>query len=188
MNATNPFVETLLLLRLYRLIDTSIIFLFISRIKLMKKLTPFLISSLLLFGAVACDTASKTADSAPNNPNEAAQAPSPAATEAAQQDAQSDVRRRQLNEDIRAREQRHQVTGGDSTNRAKGDLASEVRSKLEANIPNGQLTVTAEDNGTVTVGGTVNNQQQLAKIEPLSKQIKGVKNVVVKAQVTPPKS
>jgi len=187
MNATNPFVETLLLLRLYRLIDTSTICLFISRIELMKKLTPFLISSLLLFGTAACDTASKTADSAPNNPNEVAQAPSPQATQAAQQDAQSDVRRKQLNEDIRAREQRNDATGG-GTDRAKGDLASEVRSKLEANIPNGQLVVKAENNGTVTIGGTVNNQQQLAKIEPLAKQIKGVKNVVVKAQVKPPNS
>jgi osmotically-inducible protein OsmY len=161
--------------------------LFISRIKVMKKLTPFLISCLLLFGAAACETSSKTADSAPSNPNEAAQAPSPQATQAAQQDAQSETRRRQLNQDIRAREQRNNATGGD-TSRAKGDLASEVRSKLEANIPNGQLTVNAEDNGTVTVGGTVNNQQQLAKIEPLAKEIKGVKNVVVKAQVKTPKS
>lgn len=152
----------------------------------MKKLTPFLISCLLVFGAAACESASKTTESAPNNPNETAQAPSPEATQAAQQDAQSETRRRQLNQDIRAREQRNDATGGDAT-RAKGDLASEVRSKLEANIPNGQLTVNAEDNGSVTVGGTVNNQQQLAKIEPLAKQIKGVKNVVVNAKVAPPK-
>ncbi|AFY34684.1 BON domain-containing protein [Calothrix sp. PCC 7507] len=153
----------------------------------MKKLTPFLISCVLVFGAAACETTSKTTESAPNNPNEAAQAPSPQATQAAQEDAQSETRRRQLNEDIRAREQRSNITGGD-TDRAKGDLASEVRSKLEANIPNGQLTISAEKDGTVTVGGTVNNQQQLAKIEPLAKEIKGVKNVIVKATVAPPKS
>ncbi|BAY12781.1 BON domain-containing protein [Calothrix sp. NIES-2098] len=151
----------------------------------MKKLTPFLISSLLIFGAVACNNTEKTSESAPNNPNEAVQRPSPEATEAAQKDAQSETRRRQLNSDIRAREQRNNAGGGD-TKRAEDDLASEVRSKLEANIPNGALTVEAAKDGTVTVGGTVNNKDQLAKIEPLSKQIKGVTKVVNKAAVAPP--
>ncbi|MCC5598442.1 BON domain-containing protein [Nostoc favosum] len=150
----------------------------------MQKLTPFLISSLLIFGVAACDNASKTTVSAPD-PNEAPTAPSVETTQAAQQDAQSEVRRRQLNSDIRAREQRNNTTGGD-TDRATGDLASEVRSKLEANIPKGQLTVKAAEDGTVTVAGTVNNQQELAKIERLAKEIKGVKAVVVTATVAPP--
>jgi osmotically-inducible protein OsmY len=150
----------------------------------MKKLTPFLISCFLVFGAAACQNPSKTAQSAPD-PNEAVQAPIPQATEAAQQDAQSELRRRQLNQDIRAREERNLATGGD-TDRAAADLASEVRSKLEANIPDGLLTVNATKDGTVTVSGTVNNQDQLAKIEPLAKEIKGVTNVVVKATVAPP--
>jgi osmotically-inducible protein OsmY len=153
----------------------------------MQKLTPILISCLLVFGVAACDNASKTSESAPNNPNDAPQSPSAKTTDASQQDAQSEVRRKQLNEDIRAREQRNDATGG-KTQRAKGDLASEVRSKLEANIPKGQLTVDAADDGTVTVGGTVTDQKELAKIEPLSKQIKGVKTVVIKATVAPPKS
>ncbi|BBD67569.1 transport-associated protein [Nostoc commune NIES-4072] len=152
----------------------------------MQKLTPFLISSLLIFGVAACDNASKTSESAPSNPNEAPQSPTVQTTQASQQDAQSKVRRDQLNSDIRAREQRNNTTGGDAQ-RATGDLASEVRSKLEANIPKGQLTVEATKDGIVTVGGTVNNQQELAKIETLSKQIKGVKSVVVKATVNPPK-
>lgn len=148
----------------------------------MQKLTPFLISCLLVFGVAACDNASKTSESAPNNPNDAPATPSAKTTEASQQDAQSEVRRKQLNADIKAREQRNNTTGGDTT-RAKGDLSSEVRSKLEANIPNSVLTVAAAEGGIVTVAGTVTNQQQLAKIEPLAKQIKGVKSVVVKATV-----
>lgn len=123
----------------------------------MKKLTPFLISCALVFGAAACQEAEKTAQSAPDAPAQNVQAPSVEETQAAQQDAQSQVRRDQLNSDIRAREERNDVTGGD-TQRAEDDLESEVRSKLEANIPNGALTIEAEDNGTVTVGGTVNNQ------------------------------
>jgi len=152
----------------------------------MQKLTPVLISCLLVFGVAACDNASKTSESAPNNPNEAPQSPNVQTTEASQKDAQSEVRRKQLDADIRAREQRNNATGGD-TQRAEGDLSSEVRSKLEANIPKGQLTVEAADDGTVTVGGTVNNQQELAKIEPLAKEIKGVKIVIVKATVAPPR-
>lgn len=152
----------------------------------MKKLTPLLITGLLFFGAAACQDTSRTTVTAPA-PDEAPQAPTVQTTQEAQEDAQSELRRRQLNADIRAREERNLVTGN-PTERAEADLASEVRSKLEANIPNGQLTVDATEDGTVTVAGTVNNQQQLAKIEPLSKEIKGVKNVVVKAVVAPPNS
>lgn len=159
-------------------------FTFISRTKQMKKLTSFLIGSLLLF-SVACDNTAKTTVSAPEGEETAS--PAAQTTQEAKEDAQSELRRRQLNADIRAREERNLATG-DRTDRAEADLASEVRSKLEANIPGGQLTVDATKEGTVTVSGTVNNQEELAKIEPLSKEINGVKNVIVKAAVVTPKS
>lgn len=149
----------------------------------MKKLTTLLLSSVLLFGTAACSGGEKTSADAPNNTNQATQAPATESVQNTQQDAASQVRKDQLNSDIRAREQRNNVTGGD-TDRANGDLASEVRSKLEANIQKGQLTVDAKE-GVVTVGGTVQNQQDLAKIDPLAKEIKGVKSVVVKATVAP---
>ncbi|MCF4965620.1 BON domain-containing protein [Nostoc sp. CMAA1605] len=152
----------------------------------MKKLTPFIISCVLVVGTAACQDTAKTTVNAPA-PDEKPTAPTAQVTQEAQQDAQSELRRRQLNEDIRAREQRNNATGGDQE-RAGGDLASEVRSKLEANIPNGQLTVNAKEDGTVTVSGTVNNQEQLAKIEPLAKEIKGVTQVIVNATVAPPNS
>lgn len=151
----------------------------------MKNLTPFFISCLLVFGAAACQNPAKTSADAPNDTNKPVsqtEAPSVEATQAAKEDAQSEVRREQLNADIRAREQRNNVTGGD-TDRAVGDLKSQVRSKLEANIPNGNLAVDATEDGTVTVTGTVAVQDQLAKIEPLSKEIKGVKQVINKATV-----
>ncbi|WP_201027717.1 hypothetical protein, partial [Salmonella enterica] len=96
----------------------------------MKKLTPFLISCLLLFGAAACDNAAKTSQSAPNNVDQAPPTPNAKVVEASKEDAQSITRRRQANLDIQAREQRNNWTGGD-TKRAEGDLESEVRSKLE---------------------------------------------------------
>jgi osmotically-inducible protein OsmY len=151
----------------------------------MKTLNHLLLVSLLLFSAVACENPSKTTVSAPN-PHESPEIPNVQTTQAAREDAQSGVRRDQMNADIRAREQRNNITGG-GTQRTAGDLASEVRSKLEANRPDAQLTVNTVKDGTVVVSGTVNNQEQLAKIQPAAKEIKGVRDVVVRVIVAPPR-
>ncbi|MDP5339272.1 MAG: BON domain-containing protein [Nodularia sp. (in: cyanobacteria)] len=151
----------------------------------MNKLTTLLISCVLLFGAAACEDAARTTRTAPE-PGQVGEVPAPQETQAAREDAQSEVRRRQLDADIRAREERNLAAGGDTTDRTTEDLASEVRSKLEANIPDGKLTVQATKEGTVTVSGTVNNQDQLSKIEPLAQEINGVNNVIVNAVVAPP--
>jgi hyperosmotically inducible periplasmic protein len=157
----------------------------------MKKFTVLLISSVLLFGSAACsnDQAKTTAD-APSNPNAApSEVPSVQATQAAQNDAQSETRRNQLNADIRAHEQRNNaLNDGKASDRSESALATEVRDKLEANIPNGHITVDAKKDGTVTVAGTVTNKSQLDKIPTLTKQIKGVKNVVVNVTVAQPKA
>lgn len=153
----------------------------------MKKLTPFLISCLLVFGAAACENSAPTSETANDSTNTVATAPDKAETTDAKEDAQSEVRRNQLNSDIRAREQRNKIAGSD-TQRDESDLESEVRSKLEANIPNGHLTVEASEDGKVIVSGTVPVADQLNKIETLAKEIKGVKAVVVKATVAQPKS
>jgi hyperosmotically inducible periplasmic protein len=150
----------------------------------MKKLTPFLLSGCLLLGATACDTA-KTNTEAPNTTQETTQAPAQNTAQKTQGDAQSELRKKQLNSDIRAREQRNDATGGD-TDRADGDLKSEVRSKLEANLPASQLAVDAKD-GAVTVSGTVPTQAQLDRIAPLTKEIKGVKKTTVNVKVAPVK-
>jgi hypothetical protein len=150
----------------------------------MNKLTPILLSGILLFGAAACSEGAKTSADAPNSTTE--NSPSPPQAEAVKKtesDAKNPIRQAQANSDIRAREQRNNVTGGDAI-RAEGDLKSEVSSKLEVNIPKGLLTVEAKD-GVVTVGGTVPNQTDLAKIEPLAKEIKGVTQVNVTAVVAP---
>jgi hyperosmotically inducible periplasmic protein len=55
-----------------------------------------------------------------------------------------------------------------------------VRNKLEANIPNGKLTILANE-AKITVSGTVKIQEQLDKIKPLAMEIKGVDSVMVKA-------
>jgi hyperosmotically inducible protein len=149
----------------------------------MKKITILALSSILLMGVVACENTSKTSANAPTSAEKTGPSPDAKTVQDNQNDAASKVRRDQLDSDIRAREQRNNITGGDA-NRANSDLSNEVRSKLEANIPNGTLTVVAKD-GAIIVSGTVPTQNQLDKIEPLSKQIKGVKSVKVAAKVMP---
>jgi len=151
----------------------------------MKKLTLALISSVLILSTTACQEVAKTSADAPGDatkPVAQTDAPSAEATEAAKKDAESEVRRAQANSNIRATEQRNNATNdGKATNRPASDLASQVSSKLEVNIPNGNLTVEGGDGGAITVSGTVTNQDQLNKIEPLSKEIKGVTSVTNKA-------
>jgi hyperosmotically inducible periplasmic protein len=134
----------------------------------MNKLT-LLSLVVLMISVVGCDTTANTAAGPEDG------------TAPRADDAQSQVRQDQLNSDIRAREQRNQA-GGDQMERADGDLESEVRSKLEANIPGSKLAVDAED-GAVTISGTVPSQDQLDKVETLAREIKGVNQVAVQATV-----
>lgn len=143
---------------------------------------PLLLGILLTVTISACKEAKITAD-APKSTNNNGQVVTEKQSDKTQNDAQSETRRKQLNADIQAREQRNNM-GGDTQKRAEGDLASEVRSKLEANIPRGKLTVEAK-NSEITVSGAVSNQEQLNKIKPLAMEIKGVRSVVVKAVVKP---
>lgn len=144
---------------------------------------PLILSILLASSISACSTASKTAENAPSSTATNGATTAPPDSNTNKDDAQSDVRKKQLASDIRAREQRNNV-GGDTQKRDTGDLSSEVRSKLEANIPKSKLTVDAKD-ADVTVSGTVTTKAQLDKIAPLAKEIKGVKTVIVKAVVSP---
>ena len=143
---------------------------------------PLLLSCLLVATISACST-TKTATDAPSSTETNGKVPVAENAQSTQDDAQSDVRKKQLEADIRAREQRNKIAG-DPEKRTEADLASQVRSKLEANIPDGKLTVEAK-NADLTISGVVKTQAQLDKIKPLAMQIKGVKNVMVKAVIAP---
>ena len=148
----------------------------------MKKVISTLVGSALVLSLAACSTAKTSAD-APNSTDTNGKPPATDTAQTNKGDAENGVRKAQLDSDIRAREQRNNA-GGDQMKRADGDLASEVRSKLEANIHPGNLAVEAKD-GAVTVSGTVPTQEQFNKIEPLAKEIKGVQSVNVKATIAP---
>jgi osmotically-inducible protein OsmY len=147
----------------------------------MKQITTLILSSVLMLITAACGDVTKTSENAPSSTDKVAETPTTKTAQTNKDDATSEVRQAQLDSDIRAREQRNDITGGD-TDRANNDLASEVRSKLEANIPNGSLTVAAKD-GAVVVSGTVPTLDQLDKVKSLALQIKGVKSVDVAAKV-----
>ena len=146
-----------------------------------RKIVSSFLTGFLVVTVGACTDARTTTD-APNSADKTmSQTPIAKGTETAKADAQSDTRAKQLESDIRAREQRGNAMN-DPKNRNDGDLASEVRSKLEANIPNGNLTVASKD-GVITVAGTVSNSDQLNKVQKLAMEIKGVKSVTVNAVV-----
>jgi osmotically-inducible protein OsmY len=146
----------------------------------MKKFIPLLISGVLMIGTLGCTSAS-TNTNAPDAANKSAQAPDKQTAQQSQNDATGDTRRNQLNSDIRSREQRNDAAGA-TTVKVDGDLESEIRSKLEANLPASQLTVDAKD-GVVTITGTVPTQEQLRRVKPLAMEIKGAKSIVDKATV-----
>lgn len=148
----------------------------------MKKITSTILGMLLTISVVACDNTAKTSNSVPNSNDATNTSTEKSDAQANQNDATNEMRRKQLDSDIRSREQRNNITG-DTMVKADNDLKSEVRSKLEANLPASALAIDAK-NGVVTVTGSVVNQAQLQKIEPLAKEIKGVKSVTVKATIS----
>lgn len=148
----------------------------------MKKLATLVLGGILLFGSAACSDTAKTSSDAPDSAGGSVEEASK--VEETKEDAQSEIRQDQLNSDIRAREQRNDIIG-DQTDRADADIASEVRSKLEANIPRAKLVVEADD-GVVSIGGTVPDQKEYKTIEPLAKEILGVKSVKTDVKVVPP--
>ena len=148
----------------------------------MNRITLVVLSALLSIGTVSCQNPARTSTEAPSSTAAAPGAVKEPTAQTNQNDATSELRRKQLNADIRAREERNKVAG-DQNVKADGDIQSEVRSKLEANLPASALAIKAED-GAVTVTGSVVSAEQLQKIEPLAKEIKGVKSVTVNATVS----
>jgi hyperosmotically inducible periplasmic protein len=144
--------------------------------------------SLVLLTMAGCKEVAKTNSDAPESAASQVETPKTDSAKSTQDDATSKVRRDQLNSDIRAREQRNNtVNSGQAMGRSDTDLASEVRSKLEVNLPASALAVTAKS-GAVTVTGTVPTKAQLDRIAGLAKEIKGVSAVTMKVAVAPAKN
>lgn len=147
----------------------------------MKKLTLFLLSSLLLLGGVACSDVAKTSADAPNSTEKVGKAPEVDSNQTTQRDANRNVRDAQIKADERARQQRNEA-GADDSKIADNDVESLVRNRLEQQLPSSQLAVDAEE-GIVTISGTVASQSELDQIASIAQKVQGVKDVKVKAKV-----
>lgn len=146
----------------------------------MKKFVPYLLSSVLLLGTVACSGAKTSADAPSTTGGTGGDLTATDKTQNAQ-DATNPVREKQIESDKRAIDQRNN-TAGSPANLADNDVSSLVRNELEKAIPGSQLLVESKD-GAVTVSGKVATADELKKIEPTVKAVKGVKGVTVKATV-----
>lgn len=143
---------------------------------------------IVLIAMTGCQEVAKTNSDAPDVTANQVETPDPKVATSTQDDATSKVRRDQLNSDIRAREQRNNTANkGQATDRNDTDLASEVRSKLEVNLPASSLAVAAKE-GAIMVTGTVPTQAQFDRINGLAKEIKGVGAVTMKVAVAPAKA
>lgn len=149
----------------------------------MNKFTLLCLTGVLSLGVSACGDVARTSTSAPDSINEVGNPPDLDTVLRNESDATNPIRRAQANADIRAREQRYNVFR-EGKERSDRNVQSEVRSKLEVNLATSQLAVQANQ-GIVTVTGYVQTQENLERIEPLAREIRGVRDVNVQAEVGP---
>lgn len=149
----------------------------------MNKFTLLCLTGVLGLGVSACGDVARTSTSAPDSINEVGNPPDLDTVLKNKSDATNPTRRAQANADIRAREQRYNVFRK-GKERSDRNVQSEVRSKLEVNLPTSQLAIQANQ-GIVTVTGYVQTQDNLERIEPLAREIRGVRDVNVQAEVGP---
>jgi len=147
----------------------------------MKKFIPLLISGILVAGAVGCgEEAANTGSENPSATNEALQ---PSAREASKTESLNQP----LEQPGAVPEAENQLTDPTAATSAQenpleSELSKEVSKILKENLPSSSLEVKDQE-GVVTVGGTVTSQEELQQIEPLTKGVKGVKGVNVEANV-----
>ncbi|EDX75058.1 Putative phospholipid-binding domain family [Coleofasciculus chthonoplastes PCC 7420] len=149
----------------------------------MNKFTLLCLTSVLGLGVSACGDVARTSTSAPDSINEVGNPPDLDTVLKNKSDATNPTRRAQANADIRAREQRYNLFR-EGEERCNRNVQSEVRSKLEVNLPTSQLAIQANQ-GIVTITGYVQTQENLERIEPLAREIRGVRDVNVQAEVGP---
>ncbi|MCC5639171.1 BON domain-containing protein [Nostoc sp. CHAB 5844] len=141
----------------------------------MKKLIPFLISSILVVGAFGCQD-SKDAAKNPSNNNETSQ---PSAKPASQTTQTTDKTPKTTTEKTAA------TKNTTATTKSESELKNEVTKKLKKSLPNNKLKVEAKADDIV-IKGTAASGAELQKAEKLVKEVKGVKSVKMEAKVLLP--
>jgi len=155
----------------------------------MRKLIPFLVSGILIVGVGACGKQDQAGTQNPGTTNEAtAPAPAQEAAQTSPEVATTPGVGTAPEVSTTPASEVPSATGAPSeTTTAATDLPAKITSKLVEKLPNSILAVEAKY-GAVTVTGTVPSADQKKQIEPLVKQVKGVKTVKVDVKVEPAKT
>jgi osmotically-inducible protein OsmY len=137
----------------------------------MKKLIPFLVSSVLLAGMVGCQEAPKTGSETTGTTSETPAVPAKPA---------SDTTR--IIDNSTATPTATSTATPSATSTSTTDLKTEISKKLKASLPENKLEV-VNKNGAIILKGTATSQQEITQAETLIKEIVGVKSVKVEAEV-----
>ncbi|MBO1051845.1 MAG: BON domain-containing protein [Dolichospermum sp. DET73] len=137
----------------------------------MKKLIPFLVSSVLLAGMVGCQEAPKTGSETTGTTSETPAVPAKPA---------SDTTR--IIDNSTATPTTTPTATSTATPTSTTDLKTEISKKLKASLPENKLEV-VNKNGAIILKGTATSQQEITQAETLIKEVAGVKSVKVEAKV-----
>jgi osmotically-inducible protein OsmY len=137
----------------------------------MKKLIPFLVSSVLLAGMVGCQEAPKTGSETTGTTSETPAVPAKPA---------SDTTR--IIDNSTATPTATPTATSTATPTSTTDLKTEISKKLKASLPENKLEV-VNKNGAIVLKGTATSQQEITQAETLIKEVAGVKSVKVEAKV-----
>ncbi|MBO1050280.1 MAG: BON domain-containing protein [Dolichospermum sp. DEX182a] len=140
----------------------------------MKKLIPFLVSSVLLAGMVGCQEAPKTGSETTGTTNETPTVPAKPASDTTRIIDNSTA--------TPTATPTATSTATPSATPSATDLKTEISKKLKASLPGNKLEV-VNKNGAIILKGTATSQQEITQAETLIKEVAGVKSVKVEAEV-----
>jgi osmotically-inducible protein OsmY len=138
----------------------------------MKKLIPFLVSSVLLAGMVGCQEAPKTGSETTGTTSETPAVPAKPASDTT----------RIIDNSTATPTATSTATSTSTTSTSTTDLKTEISKKLKASLPENKLEV-VNKNGAIILKGTATSQQEITQAETLIKEVAGVKSVKVEAEV-----
>ncbi|MBD2610785.1 BON domain-containing protein [Nostoc punctiforme FACHB-252] len=150
----------------------------------MKKLIPFLVSGILVIGAVGCQEATKTGSETPSTTNQESQPPAkPAAETNPTIDKTVNVPAQPTIVPAPSTEAKTKTDSLKTpATKAESDLKTEVSKKLNQDLPGNKLQVENKE-GEIIFKGTASSIAELKKAEALAKEVPGVKTVKIEAKI-----
>ena len=143
----------------------------------MKKLIPFLVSSVLVAGMVGCQEAPKTG-------SETTGTATPVVPAKPASDTTRIIDNSTATPTATSTATPTSTATSTATPKSKSttDLKSEISKKLKVDLPGNKLEVVNKD-GVIILKGTATSQQEITQAETLIKEVAGVKSVKVEASV-----